>query len=137
MLDDAFCDAVAGIVKGLRQGPPLSSDFVDCGACRLVDDAVAKGARVLAGGRANDEHAGQFFRPTVLADVTEDMLIAKEETFGPILSIFRVRDNSDDEAVRLANNCPFALSSCAHSKDQRRAAAICARLEAGMTSVND
>jgi len=66
-----------------------------------------------------------------------DMLIAKEETFGPILSIFRVKGDSDDEAVRLANNCSFALSSCAHSADQKRAASICSRLEAGMSSVND
>lgn len=145
---DQFCEEVATIVKSMKQGPPLSSNFVDCGACvhppslqnyqRLVDDAVAKGARVLAGGGKNAEYSdGQFFQPTVLADVTEDMLVAKEETFGPILPIFRVKGNSDDEAVRIANNCCFALSSCAHSKDQRRAAAICARLEAGMTSVND
>merc|ERR1712217_22457 len=103
-----------------------------------VDDAVAKGARVLTGGRRN-EHVpnGQFFEPTVLADVTEDMLIAKEETFGPILSIFRVKGNSDDEAVRIANNCDFALSSCAHSANDDRAARLATRLEAGMSSVND
>jgi len=145
---DTFCEEVTAVVKTMRQGPPLSSDFVDCGACvhppsldgyqRLLDDAVAKGARVLAGGRRNQEFpSGQFFEPTVLADVTEDMLIAKEETFGPILSIFRVKGNSDNEAVRLANQCPFALSSCAHSADAGRAARICARLEAGMSSVND
>lgn len=145
---DSFCEHVSAIVKSMRQGPPLSSEFVDCGACvhppslenykRFVDDAVSKGARVLAGGGRNKEFPqGQFFEPTVLADVTEDMLIAKEETFGPILSIFRVKGNSDDEAVRLANDCAFALSSCAHSGDQNRAARICARLEAGMTSVND
>eukprot|EP00928_Gymnodinium_smaydae_P087833 TRINITY_DN72026_c0_g1_i1.p1 TRINITY_DN72026_c0_g1~~TRINITY_DN72026_c0_g1_i1.p1 ORF type:complete len:635 (+),score=162.34 TRINITY_DN72026_c0_g1_i1:63-1907(+) len=145
---DDFCEHITALVKNLRQGPPLSSNFVDCGASvhpssldgykRFVDDAVAKGARVLVGGGRNKEFPdGQFFEPTVLADVTEDMLIAKEETFGPILSIFRVKGNSDDEAVRIANNCSFALSSCAHSADQRRAARICARLEAGMSSVND
>mmetsp|Transcript_31916 Transcript_31916/g.74705 ORF Transcript_31916/g.74705 Transcript_31916/m.74705 type:complete len:611 (+) Transcript_31916:72-1904(+) len=144
---DEFCDAVSAIVKNLRQGPPLSSDFVDCGACvhppslegyqKLVDDAVAKGARVLVGGARNKELLGQFFEPTVLADVTEDMLIAKEETFGPILSIFRVRGNSDSEALRLANSCSFALSSCAFSKDGKRASAICSKLEAGMSSAND
>lgn len=145
---DAFCDHVSALVKQMKQGPPLSSDFVDCGACvhppslegyqRFVDDAVAKGARVLAGGKRNKEFPdGQFFEPTVLADVTEDMLIAKEETFGPILSIFRVKGNSDTEAVRIANNCSFALSSCAHSADTERAARICSKLEAGMSSVND
>eukprot|EP00929_Paragymnodinium_shiwhaense_P070265 TRINITY_DN3558_c0_g1_i1.p1 TRINITY_DN3558_c0_g1~~TRINITY_DN3558_c0_g1_i1.p1 ORF type:complete len:637 (+),score=98.99 TRINITY_DN3558_c0_g1_i1:70-1911(+) len=145
---DSFCNAVTKIVKQLRQGPPLSSSFVDCGASvhppslagyqKLVDDAVAKGARVLVGGKRNKEFPnGQFFEPTVLADVTEDMLIATEETFGPILSIFRVKGNDDEEAIRIANNCPFALSSCAHSADQARAARIAARLEAGMSAVND
>eukprot|EP00414_Alexandrium_minutum_P000722 CAMPEP_0113820238 /NCGR_PEP_ID=MMETSP0328-20130328/1140_1 /TAXON_ID=39455 /ORGANISM="Alexandrium minutum" /LENGTH=518 /DNA_ID=CAMNT_0000788173 /DNA_START=82 /DNA_END=1635 /DNA_ORIENTATION=+ /assembly_acc=CAM_ASM_000350 len=136
---DSFCEHVAALVKSLRQAPPLSSDYVDCGACvhppslagyqRFVDDAVSKGARVLTGGGRNKDFPdGQFFEPTVLADVTEDMLIAKEETFGPILSIFRVKGNSDEEAVRLANSCAFALSSCAHSADESRAARICARL---------
>jgi len=145
---DAFCKHVTDIVKNLRQGPPLSSLFVDCGASvhppslegyqRLVDDAVAKGARLLAGGGRNKEFPnGQFFEPTVLADVTENMLLATEEIFGPILCIFRVKDNSDEEAIRIANNCPFALSACAHSADQSRAARICSRLESGMASVND
>ncbi|CAK0851828.1 unnamed protein product, partial [Prorocentrum cordatum] len=137
---DDFCEQISSLVRTMKQAPPLSSDFVDCGACvhppslegyqRFVDDAVAKGARVLAGGGRNKEFPdGQFFQPTVLADVTEDMLIAKEETFGPILSIFKVKGNSDDEAVRIANNCAFALGSCAMSADQARAARICARLE--------
>jgi len=145
---ESFCEEVATLVKNMRQGPPLSSDLVDCGACvhppsldnyqRLVDDAVAKGARVLAGGNRNKAlPSGQFFEPTVLADVREDMLIAQEETFGPILSIFRVKGDSDAEAIRLANACCFALSSCAHSGDEERAARICSRLEAGMASVND
>jgi len=151
---DRFCDQVSGLVKRLRQGPPLGEDgeHVDCGACvhppslenyqKLVDDAVAKGARVLCGGkRSKDLPDGQFFEPTVLADVTEKMLIAQEETFGPILSIFRVKaatpEAMDAEAVRIANNCAFALSSCAHSADQARAAKLCAGFEAGMASVND
>mmetsp|Transcript_74526 Transcript_74526/g.155368 ORF Transcript_74526/g.155368 Transcript_74526/m.155368 type:complete len:605 (-) Transcript_74526:79-1893(-) len=145
---DDFCKHITDLVKQLRQGPPLGSDKVDCGASvhppslegyqRLVDDAVAKGAKVLVGGHRNKEFPdGQFFEPTVLADVTEDMLIAQEETFGPILSIFRVKNNSDDEAIRIANNCSFALSSCAHSNDASRAAKICSKLEAGMASVND
>jgi acyl-CoA reductase-like NAD-dependent aldehyde dehydrogenase len=143
-----FCDEVTAIVKTLRQGPPLSSDFVDCGACvhppslegyqHFVDDAVVRGARLLTGGKRNREFSlGQFFEPTVLADVTEDMLVAQEEIFGPILCIFRVKNNDDREAIRLANKCSFALSSCAHSADNERARRICAQLEAGMSSVND
>eukprot|EP00441_Pelagodinium_beii_P036691 CAMPEP_0197626216 /NCGR_PEP_ID=MMETSP1338-20131121/5285_1 /TAXON_ID=43686 ORGANISM="Pelagodinium beii, Strain RCC1491" /NCGR_SAMPLE_ID=MMETSP1338 /ASSEMBLY_ACC=CAM_ASM_000754 /LENGTH=631 /DNA_ID=CAMNT_0043196739 /DNA_START=30 /DNA_END=1925 /DNA_ORIENTATION=+ len=149
-----FCEQVAALVKRLRQGSALGADgeHVDCGACvhppslenyqRLVDDAKAKGARVLCGGRrSKDLPDGQFFEPTVLADVTDTMLIAQEETFGPILSIFRVKAASaeamDAEALRIANNCAFALSSCAHSADQSRAAKLCAAFEAGMASVND
>lgn len=144
-----FCDKVTALVKQLKQGAPLGAegDQVDCGACvhppslegyqRYVDDAVAKGALVLCGGRKKKDGEGQFFEPTVLAGVKESMLIAQEETFGPILSIFKVAKNSDEEAVRLANACRFALSSCAHSKDQERAAKLCLQFEAGMASVND
>lgn len=144
---ERFCDEVVKVVKQMKQGPPLSTDKVDCGACvhppsldhyeRLIDDAVKKGAKVLVGGTRNKDLEGYFFLPTVLAGVTEDMLIAQKEVFGPILCIFKVKGNDDDEAVRIANASSFALSSCAHSKSQRRAAAICARLEAGMSSVND
>lgn len=149
-----FCERITALVRRLNQAPSLGpgGEFVDCGACvhppslanyqRLVDDAVAKGAKVLTGGKRNKRLPdGQFFEPTVLGDVTDKMLIAQEETFGPILSIFRVkgstREKADAEAVRIANNCSFALSSCAHSKDQKRAARLCAQFEAGMASVND
>eukprot|EP00933_Yihiella_yeosuensis_P039613 TRINITY_DN33695_c0_g1_i2.p1 TRINITY_DN33695_c0_g1~~TRINITY_DN33695_c0_g1_i2.p1 ORF type:complete len:345 (+),score=70.61 TRINITY_DN33695_c0_g1_i2:303-1337(+) len=149
-----FCDRVAALVKRMKQGPPLGPDGekVDCGASvhppslenyqRLVDDAVAKGAKILVGGKRNKKFPdGQFFEPTVLADVTDKMLIAQEETFGPILSIFRVKGSTaeklDAEALRIANNCSFALSSCAHSRDEARAARLCSKFEAGMASVND
>jgi len=144
---DRFCDEVVKVVKQMKQAPPLSHAKVDCGACvhppsldhydRLLADAVAKGAKVLVGGTRNKDLEGYFFLPTVLAGVTEDMLIATEEVFGPILCVFKVKGDSDDEAVRIANSSSFALSSCAHSKSQARAAAICARLESGMSSVND
>jgi len=151
---DSFCEKIGGLVRQLRQGAPLGPDgpWVDCGACvhppslenyqRLVDDAVAKGAKILCGGKRASGEAldAQFFQPTVLADVTEEMAVAQEETFGPILSIFRVKqhgDEADREALRLANACRFALSSCAHSADSRRAAWLCERFDAGMASVND
>lgn len=145
---DEFCHHVTELVKTLKQGPPLSSDFIDCGACvhppsldmyqELVDDAVSKGARILTGGRRNQEYPdGQFYEPTVLADVSEDMRIAKEEAFGPILTIIRVKSNSDEEAIGLANRCSFALGACAHSSDEKRARKMCTKLESGMASVND
>jgi acyl-CoA reductase-like NAD-dependent aldehyde dehydrogenase len=144
---DKFCESVAAVVRKMEQGAPLSSPYIDCGAScmpqapaayqKLVDDAVAKGAKVLAGGELPKEGSqGQFYPPTVLADVTPDMRIAKEEIFGPIMCIFKV-PNSDAEAVALANNSDFGLSGCAHSASQARAAAICQQMEAGMASVND
>eukprot|EP00667_Euglena_gracilis_P005457 EG_transcript_5491 len=143
---EPFCQRVATIVHRMRQGPPLSSPLIDCGACcmpqalaacqRLVDDAVSKGARILAGGALPKEGMGQFYPPTVLCDVTSDMLIAKEEIFGPIMCIFPVPDD-DTAALALANDSPFALSGCAHSANQTRAAALCRGLESGMASVND
>ena len=144
---DTFCQKVADLVRKLRQGPPLGPEgpSVDCGACvhppsllnyqRLVDDAVQKGAKVLSGGKRNSDLGAQFFEPTVLCDVTEEMLIAQEETFGPILSIFRVPfegRKADAEALRLANACRFALSSCAHG-DETRAEYLCRHFEAPLS----
>jgi succinate-semialdehyde dehydrogenase/glutarate-semialdehyde dehydrogenase len=68
--------------------------------------------------------AGSFYPPTVLADVPEDALVAQEEVFGPLMCIFRVRGNSDEEAVRLANNCDFALSSCVFAGVPQRSCTV-------------
>ena len=110
----------------------------------LVHDASAKGARIICGGFTPNPGTrlaeGQFFPPTILADVTEDMLVWNEEIFGPIMCISRVRGRgaaADQEAIRLANACDFALSSCAFSKSGARAAKLVSKLEAGMGSVND
>lgn len=150
---DEFCDGITKIVKRMKQGPSIGDPYVDCGAIcmgpnqllayqRLVDDAVKKGAKVLSGGYIPDKKdkilsAGSFYPPTILADVPENAIIAQEEIFGPIMCIFKVKNNSDDEAVRMANNCEFALSSCAFSGSTDRARALASRLVAGMSSVND
>jgi acyl-CoA reductase-like NAD-dependent aldehyde dehydrogenase len=149
---DEFCDKVSRVVSVMTQGPPLHGEAVDCGAIcmglkqmkhyqNLVDDAVKKGAKILNGGfipKSGDKLAtGSFYPPTVLADVPENALIAQEEIFGPIMCIFKVKGDSDDEAVRLANNCDFALSSCAFAKSADRAKKVASRLDAGMSAVND
>ncbi|RYH14443.1 aldehyde dehydrogenase family protein [archaeon] len=149
---DMFCDGVTKVVKNMKIGPSLGDPTVDCGAIcmgpkqmlhyqKLVDDAVIRGAKVLAGGfipsGGNPLTKGSFYPPTILANVPEDALIAQEEIFGPIMAIFKVRGNNDQEAVRMANNCDFALSSCAFSGNAERAKAITSQLVAGMTSVND
>mmetsp|Transcript_44242 Transcript_44242/g.120536 ORF Transcript_44242/g.120536 Transcript_44242/m.120536 type:complete len:245 (-) Transcript_44242:580-1314(-) len=136
----------------MRQGPPLESACTDAGGIcmgsrqmehyqMLVDDAVSKGAKVLAGGAlpvgSDPLSKGSFYPPTVLGDVPESATIAQDEIFGPIMCIFKVKGNSDDEAVRMANNCDFALSSCAFSGNFSRAKKLANRLNAGMSSVND
>jgi len=155
---DEFCTKVVDVVSRMKTGPSLGDTSVDCGAIcmgprqlqnyqNLVDDATKKGARILSGGyipskRARDPESkrlanGSFYPPTVLADVPENALIVQEEIFGPIMCIMKVEGNSDDEAVRLANNCNFALSSCAFSGSTARARALAGRLHAGMSAVND
>ena len=78
---------------------------------------------------------GQFYPPTVLLNVTHDMKIMKEEVFGPVLSICKVK--SDEEAIRLANDCEFGLGSNVFAGSKKRAEKLGQQLEAGMTSVND
>jgi succinate-semialdehyde dehydrogenase/glutarate-semialdehyde dehydrogenase len=100
---------------------------------RHVADAVAGGAKVLAGGR---RHAlgGTFYEPTVLVDVTTEMLVAREETFGPVAPLFRFRD--DDEAVRLANATEFGLAAYFYSRDLSRVLRVAEALQYGMVGIN-
>ncbi len=100
-----------------------------------VADALAKGARVLAGGRRNPSLAGLYYEPTVLVDVTHEMLIMREETFGPVLPIQRVRD--EEEALRLANDSPYGLGATLWTRDRARALQLAARLDSGSVCVND
>lgn len=98
-----------------------------------IADAVAKGARVLRGGRRHPL-GGSFFEPTVLADVAPGMLVAKEETFGPLAPLFRF--SGDDEVVRLANDTEFGLASYFYSRDIGRILRVAEALEYGMVGVN-
>jgi acyl-CoA reductase-like NAD-dependent aldehyde dehydrogenase len=148
---DKFCTGVTAVVKQCKQGPTLGegAESVDCGAItmgpvqikhyqKLVDDAVSKGAKILAGGvTPGKDSIGSFYPPTILADVPSNALIAQEEIFGPIMCIFKVPGDSDDKAVEMANDCPFGLSSCAFSADAARASKLAGRLRAGMSAVND
>jgi len=142
---DAFVARVVAEASRLRQGPPLEGRLVDVGAmtmpgqvdivAKLVDDAVKKGARAVVGGHRGEGTSGQFFEPTVLVGVTPDMAIAKEETFGPVMCIFRVKDDAD--AIRLANSTAYGLGSTVFSKDAKRARRIADQLRAGSTIIND
>jgi len=100
-----------------------------------IDDAVAKGATVLAGGRHRPDLGPYFHEPTVLAGVTPEMIVHGEETFGPIVSIYRVA--SEDEAVEAANDTPYGLNASVWTKDAARGRRVAARIHAGSVNVNE
>jgi acyl-CoA reductase-like NAD-dependent aldehyde dehydrogenase len=140
---DAFVTRVTDLARSLRQGPP-GEGVVDVGAIvsplqvkvieALVDDAVNKGAKVLAGGARALAEKGSYFAPTVLTGVTKEMRILHEETFGPVMVICKVKD--DDEAIALANDTEYGLNSSVFSKDSARAKRLADRIEAGGTCIN-
>lgn len=99
-----------------------------------IDEAVARGAKALTGGRVED-HGGKWLRPTVLVDVTQDMKVMQEETFGPVMPVMRYRDAA--EAVRLANDGIYGLSAAVIAGSEAEAEAIARQLDAGGISIND
>ncbi|MCR6031595.1 aldehyde dehydrogenase family protein [Nocardioides sp. zg-579] len=100
-----------------------------------VEDAVAKGATVLCGGRARPDLGPYVFEPTVLEGVTDDMDLCLGETFGPVVALHRV--SSDEEAVALANQGAYGLSASIFSRDTRTAQALARRVRAGSVNIND
>jgi succinate-semialdehyde dehydrogenase/glutarate-semialdehyde dehydrogenase len=100
-----------------------------------LDDARAKGARLLCGGRARPELGPLFHEPTVLSEVTPEMALYREETFGPVVSVRAFR--SDDEAVALANDGPYGLTASVWSRNRAHATAVAHRLRAGAVNVNE
>ena len=102
---------------------------------RHVDDAVSHGARVLAGGKVLSELGPHYFAPTVLADANDDMALCSEETFGPVVPLFRFEDEAD--AIRAANDTPFGLASYFYSQDVRRIDRVSRQLEAGIVGINE
>ena len=119
-----------GFEDGVNQGPliePAALDKVE----RHVQDAIAKGGRVLTGGK---RLSGQFFEPTVIADASADMVCAKEETFGPFAPIFKFK--TEQEAIDAANNTEFGLASYFYSRDVGRIFRVSEALEYGMVGIN-
>ena len=138
---DAFVAAVVKDVENLKMGAGDGHDFgalIDdtqvAVAERHVADAVAKGARVLTGGK-RPAGPGSFYEPTVLVDVDHSMDAMMEETFGPTLPIMKV--STVAEAVRLANDSPYGLSASVFSKDIERAKDVAVELDCGAVNIND
>jgi acyl-CoA reductase-like NAD-dependent aldehyde dehydrogenase len=100
-----------------------------------VEDAKARGARVLAGGTRLPKLGVNFYAPTVLADVTHEMRIMQEETFGPVLPVMACED--DDEAIRLANDSEYGLAGSVWTRDRKRGERLARRIHAGTVMVND
>ena len=100
-----------------------------------VEDARAKGATVLTGGRARPDLGPYVYEPTVLTDVTEDMLCARGETFGPVVTIYRARD--DRAAIAMCNDTDYGLNASVWTRDVRRGKDLARRIDAGTVGVND
>jgi acyl-CoA reductase-like NAD-dependent aldehyde dehydrogenase len=100
-----------------------------------VEDATARGARILAGGSRFPELGKNFYKPTVLADVTHEMRIMREETFGPVLPVMAF--DSDEEAVGLANDSEYGLAASVWTRNRERGERLARRIHAGTVMVND
>ncbi|MBY3235418.1 NADP-dependent succinate-semialdehyde dehydrogenase [Rhizobium laguerreae] len=139
---DAFAEKLATAVGKLKTGNGLDEGvilgpLIDEAAVAKVEehvsDALAKGARLIQGGRRH-ELGGTFFEATVLADVTPDMVVAHEETFGPLAPLFRFKDEND--VIAQANDTEFGLASYFYAKDLARVFRVAEALEYGMVGVN-
>jgi acyl-CoA reductase-like NAD-dependent aldehyde dehydrogenase len=143
-LYEPFLEKVREKISRLRQGNGIGSE-VEIGPMiherqleivkRQVDDAIQHGARVLAGARRRTDLGPNFYAPTLLADVTNDMRLMREETFGPVLPVAPF--DTDEEAVQLANDSDFGLAASVWTRSRRRGEAMAAQIKAGTVMLND
>ncbi|WP_198174874.1 NAD-dependent succinate-semialdehyde dehydrogenase [Spirosoma arboris] len=138
---DEFVSKLSDAVAALRVGNGLDTNsqmgplINEKGLNKVkhhLDDALSKGAKVIVGGH---EMEGLFFQPTVLTDITPDMIIAREEVFGPVAPVARFTD--EQEVIRLANNTPYGLASYFYSKDISRCWRVAEALDYGMVGINE
>ena len=138
-----FVDSVVAKVRAIRQG--ASEKEVDVGSMTSeaqlkkieaqVDDAVVRGAKVLAGGRRNPKFSGFYYEPTVLVDVNHTMSVMTEETFGPVIPIMKVENA--EEALRLSNDSPYGLGGSVFSRDKSAGWQIAEKMQSGSVCIND
>ena len=139
---DAFAAKLAARVSAMKVGDGLETGvttgpMIDANALAKVqehvDDAVSKGAKIAVGGKQPDL-GGLFYQPTILTGVTSDMMVAREETFGPVAPLFRFE--TEEDVVAMANNTEFGLASYFYSKDVAKIFRVAEQLEYGMVGVN-
>jgi succinate-semialdehyde dehydrogenase/glutarate-semialdehyde dehydrogenase len=141
---DAFVEAFVRRTKALRLSPALDYS-ADVGSLisqeqldkvnEHVQDAMSKGVTVLAGSQARPEIGPYFFEPTILIDVTPEMVLYREETFGPVVALYRFDDV--DDAVRQANDSEYGLNASVWTRDLRRGREIAQRIRCGTVNVNE
>ncbi|WP_028216991.1 NAD-dependent succinate-semialdehyde dehydrogenase [Paraburkholderia oxyphila] len=141
---ERFADRLATRVAALKVapatdpaaqiGPMINARAVEKIA-RHVDDAVSRGARVLTGGKRLSELGANWYAPTVLAHATSAMMLSCEETFGPVVPLFRFDDEA--EVIRAANDTPYGLAAYFYSEDMRRIERVARLLEAGIVGINE
>jgi acyl-CoA reductase-like NAD-dependent aldehyde dehydrogenase len=124
----------AGLQWGIDMGSLISQDQLDT-VVRHVDDARSKGARVLTGGRARPDLGPYFYEPTVLEGVVPGMECFGDESFGPVISVYRFGDEAD--AVARANDGQYGLNASIYSRDTRRARAVARQVKCGTVNVNE
>lgn len=144
---EEFATRIAARVATLKVGPASNRDsqigpMINARAVekieRHVQDAVARGAKILAGGtrlRSDIANGPNYFAPAVLAEARPDMALSCEETFGPVVPLFRFQDEAD--VVRQANDTPFGLAAYFYSRDVKRIWRVADRLETGIVGVNE
>ena len=137
-----FLEKLAASVSRLNVGDGLKGEteqgpLIDMNSVEKVEehiaDAVSQGARIILGGQRH-ELGGTFFQPTILADVTNEMMVAKEETFGPLAPLFRF--STDEEAIAMANDTEFGLAAYFYSRDIGRVWRFAEALEYGIVGIN-
>lgn len=140
-----FVDLLAKKTRALRHGVPDDACTVDVGSMttakqrqtveRQVNDAVAHGAKIIAQSHRVGTGDGEFFPATLMTDITHDMILMRDETFGPVIPVMPFKN--EDEAVALANDCSMALSASVWSRDLKRAKRLATRITSGVVAIND
>jgi len=139
---DGFVEKLAAAVGKLKVGPGTEpgvtqGPLIDRAAVKKVEehiaDALARGGRLVAGGHPH-KLGHTFFEPTLIADATQDMLVAKEETFGPLAPVIRFKTDAD--AIRMANDTEFGLAAYFYARDLKRVWRVAEAIEAGIIGIN-